>query len=298
MNKNKKIRKTTILAGIFLMFAILPLGAQDTLKVSDRRSGKVEVREFTADYLDTVQLKKVFVLNDYSMIGVEYGATASMMLFTPAKKQSYLLSPSTFGVYYTRYGKMFNYLPYFGFKVGIRSTSEGYKFKEDKETHQIPTLEGATAARIRIIDMPFMALIHADSDHLSGFASVGIYGGYRTSIERFGEYVDESVRYSFMEYDRRFDYGICGGVGMAFVFDPFEFHINLNVRYSWGTLYDYDYASPYYYRYAYPLDLSLTGGLYFHLTRRTGRSRGQIRREAIDRVKHPEKYEDTYSDNR
>ena len=85
---------------------------------------------------------------------------------------------------------------------------------------------------------------------------------------------------------------------MAFVFDPFEFHINLNVRYSWGTLYDYDYASPYYYRYAYPLDLSLTGGLYFHLTRRTGRSRGQIRREAIDRVKHPEKYEDTYSDNR
>ena len=43
---NKKIRKTTILAGIFLMLAILPLGAQDTLKVSDRRSGKVEV---TAD---------------------------------------------------------------------------------------------------------------------------------------------------------------------------------------------------------------------------------------------------------
>lgn len=285
------------LAGIFLGLELCPALAQDSLKVS-RRAARIASREFSPEFLDTVQLKKVFVLNDYSMIGVEYGAAANMTMFTPTRKQSFLLSPSTYGVYYTRYGKMFNYLPYFGFKIGIRSTTEGYQFKEDKETHQIPTVDGATGARIRIIDLPFMAVIHADSDYLSGFASIGIYGGYRTSIERFGSSMDESIRYSFMDHDRRFDYGLCGGVGMAFVFAPFEFHLNVNVRYSWGTLYDYDYASPYYYRYAYPLDVTLTGGLYFHLTRRTGRSKAQIRREAIDRVKFPEKYEDPDSDSR
>ncbi|MGN0202608.1 MAG: outer membrane beta-barrel protein [Candidatus Cryptobacteroides sp.] len=283
-------------AGIFLTLALCPLDAQDSLKVSKRRE-KASAGDFSPEYLDTVQLKKVFILNDYSTIGVEYGAAANMTLFTPTKKQSYLLSPSTVGVYYTRYCKMFGYLPYFGMKVGIRYTTEGYKFKEDKETHVVPSVEGATSARIRIIDVPFMAVFHADSDHFSGFANIGIYGGYRTSIERFGNYLDESVRNSFMDYDRRFDYGLCGGVGLALVFAPFEFQLNLSVRYAWGSLYDYDYASPYYYRYAYPLDFTLTGGLYFHLTKRTGRSKAQIRREAIDRVKHPELYEESDSDN-
>ena len=43
-------------------------------------------------------LKKVFFLNDYTMIGVEYGASVSRMQFNPSKTQGNLFVPQTMGV--------------------------------------------------------------------------------------------------------------------------------------------------------------------------------------------------------
>ncbi|MBQ0143846.1 MAG: hypothetical protein KBS78_01525, partial [Bacteroidales bacterium] len=70
--------------------------------------------------------------------------------------------------------------------------------------------------------------------------------GYRTSIDRIGDRLDAEFRNKFMEHEHRIDYGVTGGVGFALVLAPFEFQVNANVRYSWGTLYDCDYASKYY----------------------------------------------------
>lgn len=292
-------------AAFLLMATCFCASAQDSLAVRKKTAKpekperkELKVTEYSDTYLDTVQLRKVFVLNDYSMIGVEYGASGSMTMFTPPKKQGYIIAPSTMGVYYTKYGKLFNYLPYFGVKAGLRYSASGYKFKEGKETHVTPTQDGASQALIRVLDVPFMGVFHVDTDHFSVLADLGIYGGYRTSIDRIGDRLDAEFRNKFMEHEHRIDYGVTGGVGFALVFAPFEFQVNANVRYSWGTLYDCDYASKYYYRFAYPLDVMVTGGLYYHLTRRTGKSRPQIKREAYDRVYNPQKYENPDSEDR
>ncbi len=116
---------------------------------------------------------------------------------------------------------------------------------------------------------------------------LGIYGGYRLGIERIGEYVREEIEHDFLEWDYRLDYGITGGVGFGLVFDPIEFHVNAGVRYSWGSLYRADYLSPDFYRFAYPLDFMLTTGVYFQITKRNGKTKGQIRREAYDQVYNP-----------
>lgn len=251
--------------------------ATDTLK-----------RELYSDiYLDTVKVNRVFELNDYSMIGVEYGVSFSRMLFNPPQTQTNLFSPNTFGIFYTRYGKMFNYLPYFGFKVGFRYSHEGYKFKENKDTKETANIEGATQAIMDVAEIPMMAHLHLDGLHYKIMADAGIYGGYRLNIKRSGGDVSESIADSFLDTDRRFDYGICGGVGFGLVFDPVEFHINVNVRYSWGTIYDPDYVSKDYYRFAYPFDIMATAGVYFQLTRRTGRGKAQLRREAYNQVYNP-----------
>ena len=251
--------------------------AADTLK-----------RELYSDiYLDTVKVNRVFELNDYSMIGVEYGVSFSRMLFNPPQTQTNLFSPNTFGIFYTRYGKMFNYLPYFGFKVGFRYSHEGYKFKENKDTKETANIEGATQAIMDVAEIPMMAHLHLDGLHYKIMADAGIYGGYRLNIKRSGGDVSESIADSFLDTDRRFDYGICGGVGFGLVFDPVEFHINVNVRYSWGTIYDPDYVSKDYYRFAYPFDIMATAGVYFQLTRRTGRGKAQLRREAYNQVYNP-----------
>ena len=255
-----------------------PAAQRDSLKVPDT---------YSDIYLDTVQINRVFEVNDYSMIGVEYGVSFNRMTFNPPYTQSTLFVPNTFGVFYTRYGKMFSYLPYFGFKVGLRYSHEGYKFKENKDTKVTPTVEGATQAVMDLVEVPFMAHLHLDGLHYKVMADAGIYGGYRMNIKRTGESVDESIADSFKDTDRRFDYGICGGIGFGLVFDPIEFHVNANVRYSWGTIYDPDYYSKDYYRFAYPFDVMVTAGVYFQLTRRTGRGKAQLKREAYQQVFNP-----------
>ncbi len=251
---------------------------RDSLKATDA---------YSDIYLDTVQVNRVFEINDYSLIGVEYGVSFNRMSFNPPYTQSTLYSPNTFGVFYTRYGKMFAYLPYFGFKVGLRYSHEGYKFKENKDTKVTPTVEGATQAVMDVVEVPFMAHLHLDGLHYKVMAEAGIYGGYRMNIKRTGENVDESIMNSFLDTDRRFDYGLCGGIGFGLVFEPLEFHINANVRYSWGTIYDPDYYSKDYYRFAYPFDVMVTAGVYFQLTRRTGRGKAQLKREAYQQVFNP-----------
>ncbi|MBQ2150294.1 MAG: hypothetical protein II434_02050, partial [Bacteroidales bacterium] len=52
------------------------------------------------------------------------------------------------------------------------------------------------------------------------------------------------------------------------------------VRYSWSNLYNPDYLSPYYYSFAYPLDVMVTAGLHFHISRKTGKTNAMLRKEA------------------
>lgn len=229
-------------------------------------------------------LKKVFSLNDYTIIGVEYGASVSKMQFNPSKTQGNLFVPGTYGVFITKYGKLFDGSPNFGLKGGVRYGHEGYQFKENKETGITPTLEGAEKAIIDIVEVPLMAHFHSDGLHFKVMVDAGIYGGYRLSIERIGENVPEEIRHDFREWDYRVDYGLTGGLGFGIVFDPVEFHVNGNVRYSWGSLYRPDHASKDFYRFAYPFDVMVTAGLYFQITKRTGKTKGQIRREAYEQV--------------
>lgn len=279
-----RIIKKYLLSVVLLMPCALCLAQNPSDSTKAALADTLKADLYSDIYLDTVKVNRVFELNDYSMIGVEYGVSFSRMLFNPPQTQTNLFSPNTFGIFYTRYGKMFNYLPYFGFKVGLRYSHEGYKFKENKDTKTTYNIEGATEAIMDVAEVPLMAHLHLDGLHYKIMADAGIYGGYRLNIKRTGDGVDESIANSFLDTDRRFDYGLCGGVGFGLVFDPFEFHFNVNVRYSWGTIYDPDYVSKDYYRFAYPFDIMATAGVYFQLTRRTGRGKAQLRREAYNQV--------------
>ena len=57
-----------------------------------------------------------------------------------------------------------------------------------------------------------------------------------------------------MDYDLRLSYGLHGGVGFGVVVSPFEFHVNAQIKWGWGSFWKPDYTSPYYYRFGYPLD--------------------------------------------
>ena len=266
-----------LLLAVVLAGACLPADAQD-----GRKARRAERKDslYTDAFLDTVNVKRVFQLNDYMLIGFEAGAGYNRMQFNPPYTQGWRFSPEYYELSITRYGKMFGYMPYFGLKLGFSYGHEGYRMVMNEETGYISRISGATECVYDVAEVQGYAVFHYDMNHFKLMADVGTYAGKRLNIERIGEYVDEDIRYSFLESDRRFDYGLKGGAGFALVFDPVELHVNAKVRYSWSNLFDPDYRSPYYYSFAYPFDVMVTAGLHFQLTRKTGKTRHMLKKEA------------------
>jgi hypothetical protein len=253
--------------------------------------------EVTDEYLDTVNVKKKFMLNDYSMIGAYYGVALTNTSFNPRKYSTMGFRQGTFGIMWTRYGKMFGYMPHFGMQIGIFHNWEGYHFQEDVESGTTPVLDYVsydTGADIETVEVPILSHFHAEiGNNFKILANAGIYGGYRLSIERYGANVPDEYRHSFKEKDTRLDYGFLGGAGFGLVFDPFEIHLTGMFKWGWSSLYAPDYMNQYAYRFAYPMDVSITLSIHYQLSPRFGMTRKQLRqraREIVESKKLPQEW--------
>lgn len=237
--------------------------------------------------LDSLDVRKKLVINDYTMIGIQYGVNLSQVSWNPPQSQDMLLLPMNLGITITTYGKMFGYMPFFGFQTGIYYTKEGYQFEYNEEKDYTYKIEGAEKAVYDVIEVPLMMHGHYDLWNFKIFANLGCFAGYRMAIHRFPGLtgnVSPEVEHSFVATDRKWDYGIKGGVGFGLVFDPFEIHFQAMYKYSLGTLYDPDHYSDIYYRYAYPTNIVISAGIHFHLTKRSGKTKKELRQEAYDMV--------------
>lgn len=293
------MKKKYLLSCIFAAALLLPgisAGAQEN------RSLPAANLELPGLELDTVRIQRAFVVNDYSSFGVEAGVPFNNMLFNPPKSTKFTAYGYQVDIWYTHYSKLFGYMPYFGYQIGLSHTTGGFRFKEVEEkdgTITIPHLDGFKGAEWKVVEAPFLMVFHVDAAHFKIMAKAGLYVGYRYDIHRtiHDRYVDTGARflgYDVYEYkdkwrdiDRRVDYGLKGGAGIAYVLDPFEFHFNVSFKYGWSSLYQPDYASPYYYRFSYPFDVIFTAGVHYQLTRRSGKTRAQLRREAYDAIYNP-----------
>lgn len=272
---------SNILLTVTLILVTLPLQGQE-LKALEMMEDTL-----TNEYLDSISIRKKLELNDYSMIGFQYGASLSRVMWNPTQKQDMLFMPVNFGVMYTRYGKMFGYMPYFGFQAGLFYGQEGYQFEYNEDDDYTYTIEGAEKAVMQVVELPVLAHMHVDFWKMKLLVNIGCYAGYRLSIERFPSKtgsVSDDVAHSFLDTDNRFDYGLKGGVGVALIFDPVEFHITGMYKHSFSSLYAPDYYSKYYYRYAYPSNIIISAGLHFQLTKRTGMTKNNLMKQAKEMV--------------
>ena len=271
------------------------LSAQERKSI-DAEMAILNVNAITDAELDSIDVRKKLVINDYSMIGVQYGVGLSQVSWNPSQKQDMVFVPYNLGITYTHYGKMFGYMPYFGLQVGLFYGQEGYQFKYNEDKDYTYTIAGAEKALMEVVEAPIMFQFHYDMWNFKILAQVGCFAGYRLSIERFpgktGNVSDE-VRYSFLETDRRLDYGIKGGVGFALVFEPVELHFQAMYKHSLASLYEPDHASKYFYRFAYPSNIVLSVGTHFHITKRSGKTKSEIKKMAKEMVYNTESYGNT-----
>lgn len=264
----------TNLVCALLLFAGLSLSAQNLPK------------GFEIDTTATLELRPEGIVNDYSVIGVNFGAGISRLNMNPSGyRQGWQFNPWYFSVSYIKNLKMFDTLPYFGYQIGLAYGHEGYKFLPKKESGYQHNIEGATECSISTIELPFMLHGHIDWSHFKVMINAGPYVGYRLGIERYGNYVTPGLEKSFSSKDYRWDYGIYGGAGFALIFDPIEIHFNaIGHLWSWGSLYQPDYYSPIYYSFAYPFDINFTLGIYFQLGKRYGKTSKELKKEAFNIV--------------
>ena len=286
---------------ILLLFlaSVLPLSAQQNTIVSDELILR-DVDALTDAQLDTINVKKKLKINDYVMFGAQYGVGLSQVMWNPSQKQQMVFTPLNFGLTFTKYQKMFGYMPYFGFQAGIFYAREGYQFKYNENTGYIYRVEGAEKAVLDVVEAPLMFQFHIDMWNFKIMANIGCYAGYRLAIHRYpGEtgMVTEGLENAFADHDRRWDYGIKGGVGFGLVFDPIEIHFQAAYKHSLSSLYTPDHYSPYYYRFAYPSNIIVSVGVHYQLTKRSGRTKAEIRKMAKDIVYHPELFENEDTDS-
>ncbi len=263
-------------------------------KVRNKKIEKIKIREMmkeaddtlTNEFLDSLNVKKALVVNDYSLIGVQYGVGLSQVSWNPPQEQSMLFMPVNVGVTYTKYGQMFA-MPFFAFKAGLFYTKEGYQFEYNEEYDWTYKIEGAEKAILEVVEVPLMFQFHYDTWYFKILAEVGCYGGYRLGITRYpgktGN-VSPDLVHSFTDTDIRIDYGIKGGAGFALVFDPFELHFTAAYKHSLSSLYEPDHSSQYYYRFAYPSNIVISAGIHFQISKRTGKTKAALKKEARDLV--------------
>ena len=119
----------------------------------------LEIDSLSDGFLDSLDLNRDIPINDYTMIGFQYGMGISQVSWNPSMQQKFRFVPVNFGFLYTRYGKMFGYMPYFGIQAGIFYGQEGYQFEEDDEGYT-PTVVGGTGALMQVVVVPVLAHCH------------------------------------------------------------------------------------------------------------------------------------------
>ena len=271
------IKQLTI---IFLaLVSAVKLSAQDA--PDSLKSIQIEFRDTVSTaYLDTVNIDNTLHLNDYSMIGVNYGIGRAQAVFNPPKEQGSQTIPSYYGITYTKYGKFFGYMPYFGLQIGLFKGTDGYAFKPNKDGEYNVTVEGARKVTYDFIEVPLVAQFHIDTHNFKLLADGGMYVGYRYKIHREGDFKYPDLMDDFTDYENKWDYGFKAAAGFGLVFSPIELHVKLNMRYGLGSFYKPDYADREYYRFAYPFDLILSVGIHYQLSRRSGKTKSQLKEEA------------------
>lgn len=252
-------------------------------------------QEVTDQYLDSIDIK-ASKPNDYWIVGVYGGAALLHGEFNPPRTVAWPLQYPVYGFSFTRYFTMFGIFPNMGLEFGAQQNYEGYEFAFNMETNYRMTESGAYKAIMKVPEAFFLSHFHFDlGDHFRLMAKLGVFGGYRTEISRTledgFEFGYSQYQYIFRDYDRQLTYGVQGGLGFAVMLDPFEFHVNMQIKWGWGSFWEPNYVSPYYYRFAYPLDGALTFGLYYQLSPRKGHSRHQLRKMAREVVESFESQE-------
>lgn len=221
------MKKAAIL--IFLLFFSFHIFAQDIVESPD-----------TLIIAKKVEKK----YKSIHMLGVKYSYNISGVNFTPSLGEVDINTPINISLLYTYYHDLWDFLPNFGLQFGVKYGEEGYS-----STYSYNE-------KYKILEFPLISQFRIDFSRFRFLINIGTYYGYRLSTDKEG---------GFDQYDIRHDYGVIGGAGLGFVFNPFELHLEGNYKYSFCSVYHTNKISDEYWLFGYSHNIMISLALFIHL---------------------------------
>ena len=184
------------------------------------------------------------------LIGVRYDFSFTGVTMTPDMGIKSINSPVNIAVLYTYYHPLWGVYDFFGLQTGFRYTRYGFVNDEYEFENFAQTLS--------IIELPFLSAFHIDiGEHFRILLSLGPFVGYRFATTKDN---------GFDCYDIRWDYGIVGGAGLAYIFAKrLELQLEGAFHYSLSMLYHPERMSSSSWMYSYPWQASISLGFHVKL---------------------------------
>lgn len=232
---------------IIILLVITPMYAS-----GQNRKNKGGEQEYTVQpgiQWDTT-VKVLPVKYPEHLIGVRYDYSFTGVSMTPDMGIKPVNSPFNIAVLYTYYHPLWSAYDFFGLQTGLRYSK--YGFENDKYTFE------HFEQTVSVIEIPFLSAFHIDlGKHFRILASLGPFFGYRFATTKDN---------GFDCFDTRFDYGIIGGAGLAYILGQrIEFHLEGAFHYSLSMLYYPEKMSSSSWIYSYPWQASICFGVHFKI---------------------------------
>lgn len=184
------------------------------------------------------------------LLGVKYDFSFTGVTMTPEMGVKAINSPINVAVLYTYYHPQWSVIDIFGIQTGFRYTTYGFVNDEYDFEHFEQT--------VSVIELPLISAFHVDlGEHFRILISIGPFVGYRFATTKDN---------GFDCFDNRFDYGIQGGAGLAYIIGKrFELHLEGTFHYSLSMLYHPEKMSSVSWLYSYPWQASISLGFHVKL---------------------------------
>lgn len=197
---------------------------------------------------DTTSVTKTLKIRPTEhLIGIRYSYAMTGVHFTPDLSEKGVNTPLNFALLYTYYHPLWEVWPYFGIQTGVKYGQQGFTTE-----YNLDNMDQTITA----IEVPLVSVFKIDiKKRMRIMLNIGAFGGYRLNTSKEG---------GFDCFDKRIDYGILGGGGVAIRFHPIEFHIEASYQYSLSWLYYPEKFSSSWWIYSYPHQLSFSFGIHYN----------------------------------
>lgn len=196
------------------------------------------------------------------MIGVKGAGALTTIHFNPNRQQSFTPSYVNASILYTYYHDMWGTMKLFGVQTGLTYCQTGYAINY--------SLAEDGSKRYRrvmydVVQVPLVCQFHMDFWHMRLLLNLGTFVGYRLKATNYTHTEPLGTPVVFDCNDYWADYGLQGGVGLAYCFKPFELHLEGNYQYSLSMIENPGRNSNENFSYGYPNQIIISIGLHIHL---------------------------------